>query len=79
VAEGGGATLQFVSLEPAAPLHIAMKRGEAVLYDDAVQADPKAGNRISVPFDSGGSGEWLKVTIATGDGNELITAETRIK
>jgi hypothetical protein len=79
VAEGGSATLQFVSLEPATPLHVAMRRGEAVLYDDTVQADPKAGNRISVPFDGGGSGEWVKVTIATGDGNELITAETRIK
>jgi Domain of unknown function (DUF5107) len=79
VAEGGRATLQFTSLEPAAPLHVALKRGEAVLYDDAVQADPKAGNRISVPFDGGGSGEWVKVTISTADGDELITAETRIK
>jgi hypothetical protein len=79
VAASGNATLQFVSLEPATPLHVALRRGEAVLYDDAVQADPKAGNRISVPFDGGGSGEWLKVTIATGDGDELIMAETRIK
>jgi hypothetical protein len=79
VAAGGSATLQFVSLEPATPLHVALKRGEVVLYDDAVQADPKAGNRISVPFDGGGSGEWVKVTISTADGNEIITAETRIK
>jgi uncharacterized protein DUF5107 len=78
-AEGGNATLQFVSLDPAAPLHVSLKRGEAVLYDDVVQADPKAGNRISVPFDGGGSGEWVKVAISTGDGSELITAETRIR
>jgi hypothetical protein len=49
------------------------------LYDDAVEADPKAGNRISVPFDGGGSGEWVKVTISIAGGDELITAETRIK
>jgi hypothetical protein len=56
-----------------------MKRGEAVLYDEAVQADPRGGNRISVPIDGGGSGEWVKATISTANGNELITAETRIK
>jgi Domain of unknown function (DUF5107) len=79
VAEGGRANLQFVSLEPATPLHVTLKRGEAILYDEAVQADPRGGNRISVPIDSGGSGEWVKVTISSGDGNELITAETRVK
>jgi hypothetical protein len=79
VAERGQATLQFVSLEPATRLHVTMRRGEAVLYDDAVEADPKAGNKISVPFDTGGSGEWVKAMISTGDGDELITAETRIK
>jgi hypothetical protein len=78
-AESGNATLQFVSLEPAKALHVSLRRGEAVLYDDAVQADPKAGSRISVPFDGGGSGEWVKAVITTSDGDELITAETRIK
>jgi hypothetical protein len=79
VAEGERASLQFVSLEPATPLHVVLKRGEAVLYDGAVQADPRGGNRISVPFDGGGGGEWVKAMISTGDGDALITAETRIK
>jgi hypothetical protein len=79
VAEGATANLQFVSLEPATPLRVRLKRGEAVMFDDAVQADPKAGNHLSVPIADGGNGEWVQVTISSGDGNELITAETRIK
>ena len=78
-AEGSSVNLQFVSLDPATPLRVRLKRGEAVLFDDAVQADPKAGNRLSVPIDDGGSGEWVQATISTSDGNELIAAETRIK
>jgi len=32
-----------------------------------------------VPIDGGGSGEWVKVTISTADGNELVSAGTRIR
>jgi len=40
-AEASGVNLQFFSIEPAAPLRITLKRGDAVLLDDAVTADPE--------------------------------------
>ena len=46
-AEASGVNLQFFSIEPATPLRVTLKRGDAVLFDDAVKADPKNGNRIS--------------------------------
>ena len=49
-AEASAVNLQFFSIEPATPLRIILKRGDAVLFDDAVKADPKNGNRISAGF-----------------------------
>jgi Domain of unknown function (DUF5107) len=78
-AEGARVTLQFFSIEPATPLRVTLKRGEAVLFDDAVNADPKNGNRISAAIPAGDSGERVALTIRTADGGELISAETKIK
>jgi len=78
-AEASGASLQFFSIEPAGPLHVTLKRGEQVLFDAAVKADPKNGNRISAPIPEGHSGEPVRLTITTAEGKELIAAETRIK
>jgi hypothetical protein len=79
VAEGASVNLQFFSIEPAAPLHVTLKRGDAVLFNDAVKADPKNGNRISATVPAGGSGEQVRLTISTAEGKELIAAETKIK
>jgi hypothetical protein len=78
-AETSGVNLQFFSVEPATPLRITLKRGDAVLFDDAVTADPKNGNRISVRIPAGSSGEQVRLTIRTAEGNELIAAETKLK
>jgi hypothetical protein len=78
-AEASKVNLQFFSIEPATPLHITLKRGEAIFLDDAVEADPKNGSRISAAIPAGGSGEQVRLTITTRDGQELIAAETRMK
>src|SRR5258707_4443993 len=39
--------LQFFSIEPATPLRVTLKRGEAVLFDEAGNAHPKSANPIS--------------------------------
>jgi hypothetical protein len=78
-AEGASVNLQFFSLEPATPLRVTLKRGDAVLFDDAVTADPKNGNRISATIPGSGSGEQVRLTIRTAEGKELIAAETKIK
>jgi hypothetical protein len=78
-AEGGRVNLQFFSTEPATPLRVTLKRGDAVLLDDAVTADPKNGNRISAAIPAGGSGERVALTIRTAEGKELIAAETKVK
>src|SRR6478735_9013607 len=39
-AEGSSLNLQFFSIEPATPLRVTLKRGEAVLFNDGVNADP---------------------------------------
>ena len=78
-ATASSVNLQFFSIEPSAPLRITLKRGETVLFDDGVYPDPIKGNRISVSTADGTSGETVRLTIATADGNELISAETRIK
>ena len=70
--------LQFFSIEPATPLRVTLKRGDAIIFDDGVNADPKSGNRISAPIPAG-SGEQLQLLIRTAEGKELIAAETRIK
>jgi Domain of unknown function (DUF5107) len=78
-AEGASADLQFFSLEPATPLRVTLKRGDAVLFDDAVTSDPKSGNRISAVLPAGDSGEPIRLTIRTAEGKALIAAETKIK
>jgi Domain of unknown function (DUF5107) len=78
-AEASGVTLQFFSIEPATLLRVTLKRGDAVLFDDAVTADPKNGNRISAPIPAGRSGEQVQLTIRTAGGKQLIAAETEIK
>ena len=78
-AEASGVNLQFFSIEPATPLRVTLKRGDAVLFDDAVTADPKNGNRISAAIPAGRSGEQVQLTIRTAEGKELIAAETKIK
>jgi Domain of unknown function (DUF5107) len=78
-AEGTRVNLQFFSIEPATPLRVTLKRGEAVLFNDDVKADPKNGNRISAAIPAGGSGEQVQLTITTAEGRELIAAATKIK
>ena len=71
--------LQFFSIEPTTPLRVTLKRGDEVLFDDAVNADPNNGNRISATIPAGGSGEQIQLTIRTAEGKELIAADTKIK
>jgi hypothetical protein len=78
-ADAAGVHLEFFSIEPAAPLRVTLKRGDAVLFDAPVKVDPKNGNRISARLPAGGSGDRIKLTIATAAGKELIAAETAIK
>src|SRR6266436_3803186 len=78
-AEGASVNLEFFSIEPATPLRVTLKRGDAVLFNDGVKADPKNGNRISATIPAGGSGEQVQLTIRTAEGKELIAAETKIK
>src|SRR5260221_8400816 len=77
-ADGARVNLQFFSIEPATPLRVTLRRGDAVLFNDAVKADPKNGNRISATIPAGG-GEQVQLTIRTAEGKELIAAETKIK
>jgi len=77
-ADGASVNLQFFSIEPATPLRLMLKRGDAVLFNDAVEADPKTGNRISATIPAS-SGEQVQLTIRTAEGKELIAAETKIK
>jgi hypothetical protein len=76
--EASRVNLQFVSLEPATPLRVILKRGDLILFDEVVAADPKNGNRISAAIPDG-SGDDVKLTIAAADGRELIAATTPIK
>jgi hypothetical protein len=78
-ADASGAKLQFFSIEPAAPLRAVLKRGDDVLFDDVMKADPKNGNRISAAIPASGSGDRVQLTIRTAEGKELIAAETKIK
>jgi hypothetical protein len=78
-AEASGVNLQFFSIEPATALRVTLKRGDAVLFNDAVKADPRNGNRISATIPAGGTGEQVQLTIRTAEGRELIAAETKIK
>jgi hypothetical protein len=78
-ASASGANLQFFSIEPTAPLRVTLTRGDAILFSDVVQADPKNGNRIAATIPAGGSGEQVRLTIRIAEGKELIATETRIK
>jgi hypothetical protein len=78
-AEPSRVNLQFFSIEPATPLRITLKRGDTVLLDDNVKADPNNGNSISAPIASDGNGEQVRLTIRTAEGRELIAAETKLK
>jgi Domain of unknown function (DUF5107) len=78
-AEASGVNLQFFGTEPAKPLRVTLKRGDAVLFDGAVTADPKNGNRVFATIPAGSSGEQVHLTIRTAEGKELIAAETRVK
>jgi hypothetical protein len=78
-ADAAGVDLRFFSIEPATPLRVTLKRGEAIVFDASVNVDPKNGNRISAPLPAGGSGDRIKLTIATAEGKVLIATETAIK
>lgn len=71
--------LQFFSVEPEWPLHVTLKRGETILYDAGVKADPRNGNRVTAPVPAGSSDESVRLTITTADGKELIAADTKMK
>jgi hypothetical protein len=77
--EASRVNLQFFSIEPATPLRVTLKRGDAVLFDEDVKADPNSGNSISAPIPSDGNGEQVRLTIGTAEGRELIAAETKLK
>ncbi|WP_024510901.1 DUF5107 domain-containing protein [Bradyrhizobium sp. ARR65] len=77
-ADGSAVNVQFFSMEPATPLHVTLRRGDTVLFDDGVTADPRNGNRISAALPAGG-GDHVRLTIRTAEGKELIAAEARIK
>ncbi len=78
-ATASAVNLQFFSIEPATPLRVTLKRGDTILFNEAVTADPKNGNRISAALPAGSSGEQVRLTITTADDKELIAAETRTK
>jgi hypothetical protein len=78
-AEAASVNLQFFSIEPATPLRVTLKRGDAVLFDDSVKADPRNGNRISAAIPAGLTGGQVQLTIRTAEGSQLIAAETKIK
>ncbi len=77
-AEASHANLEFFSFEPAAPLRITMRRGDTVLFNEAVTPDAKNGNRISAAIPAASSGD-VTLTIATADGRELIAVAAATK
>jgi len=76
--EASAVKLQFFSLAPEVPLRVTLKRGDAILLDDTVKADAKNGNHLSAPIPAAGS-DKVRLSIATADGKELITAEAATK
>jgi hypothetical protein len=78
-ADDSGAHLQFFNIEPDTPLRVTMKRGDTVLFDEAVTADPQHGNHISTPLPAGGSSDAIRLAITTSDGRRLIAAEAKAK
>jgi len=77
-ATASAANLQFFSIEPSTPVRVTLKRGDAVVFNKAVQADPKNGNRISAAMPAG-DGDQVRLVITTADGKELIAVEAKIK
>jgi hypothetical protein len=78
-AEGARASVQFFSMEQASPLHVALKLGDASLFDDDVNPDARSGNHLAAAIPPGHSGEQVTLAIKTADGRELISAATRIR
>jgi hypothetical protein len=78
-AAASAANLQFFSIEPAAPLRVTLMCGDTILFDGAVEADPKNGNRISAAIPAGTSGEQVRLTITTADGRELIATDAKMQ
>jgi hypothetical protein len=78
-AESSRVKFQFFSIEPATPLRVTLKRGDTLLFDDNLKADPKNGNSISAAIPSALGGDEVRLTIGTADGRELISAGTRMK
>ena len=78
-ASSSAVNLQFFSIEPAEPLRVTLKRGEALLLEASMHADPPGGSRITAAMPDGKSGERVQLTIRTADGKELMAAETQIK
>jgi len=77
-AEASHVDLEFFSIEPATPLRVTLRRGDTVLFDNNLTADPNNGNRITAAIPAGSSGE-VKLRITTADDKELISAATAIK
>jgi hypothetical protein len=77
--ESSRVNLQFFSLEPATRLRVVLKRGDLILFDEVVAADPKNGNRISAAIPPNGSGGDVTLMIASAYGRELISAVAAIK
>ena len=78
-ATASAVNLQFFSIEPATPLRVTLNRGDAVLFNEAVQPDPKNGNRVSAAMPASGGGDRVRLTITGADGKELIAAEARVR
>ncbi|MBV9560327.1 MAG: DUF5107 domain-containing protein, partial [Bradyrhizobium sp.] len=78
-AAAGGVDLEFFSFAPAEPLHVTLKRGEVVLFDDTVVADPGNGNRVSVAAPAGAGSDRIRLAITAADGRTVIAAETAMK
>ena len=79
VAAASGVNLQFFSIEPATALRVTLKRGQTILFDDAVTADAKNGNRLLASIPAESSGDQVRLSIKAADGKELIEAATPIR
>jgi hypothetical protein len=71
--------LQFFAVDPSAPLRVTLKRGETALFDEDVRPDPARGNLVSTAIPDAKASEPIRLTIKSGDGKELIAAETQVR